>query len=793
MTHTGSTRRWALILAGFLCLLFTPAGAAPPPLASPSPSAISSDIRSALGEVDAAGRLLDAARAQAGRPAVVQKPGEIRALLEEAQTRSAGAALVIEPELALVLARIEKLGPPPTDHAEAPEVLAQRTSLSGSRVVLDSALKRINLIQVEADQIRSALATQAADATAERMNQRTQSPLSPALWGAALQDLPQLGRRFAEVGSELTPDRAARPGLLVTGLVLAIVMVGPGMIALRWLGRRHTGKRSDVDERLRRSAYATWILLVGSIIPALAGTALVVGIEASGVAAPGISLLASGFVVSLVIGAFVVALSNALLLVDTPEWRLARIDTGEARALRPFGWIAAIVIVLATSSDAFITLIKPPATIATALQATIALFCVGLVIGLLIVVGRIRARDDGVGGVNVFYGRLPTLALILLWPASLFILFRGAMGYVVYATETAMWLVWGSVVLLTFYLLARLIDDACRVFFAQQNHLARSARARFGVADNTLLQFGVLLSAGLRLALLLIAGVMLLLPFGAGFTSFVDLFGRLGQGLRIGEIVISPAAVVRAIVVLAVVLAVFRALRHWLTTSYLPTTGLDAAAANSIGVITGYLGVTAAVLWALAAFGVQVQQLAFLVSALSVGIGFGLQAITQNFVSGLILLTERPVRIGDRIKVSDQTGRIARISVRATQIIADDGSRLVVPNSELITKTVQTSAVAPSVVRGEIAVDFDEDLDMVRDTLLKAASAHDTALPSPTPSVFVRAIVDGRILLGWSIATNAAAGDHDRVRGEIWLNVIQQLRARGVTLPRPSSTEEGPP
>ena len=754
----------------------------PAPIVSPS-----AEVRAAVAEVDGAARLLEAARVRAERSNSGIDTDPLIEWLDEARARSAEALLVIDPALALIAARTEQIGTPPTNQTEAPDIVAQRTALESAQAELDSALKRANLIQVEAGQLRDTLVAAKVQAESERMNQRTRSPLSPDLWSAAVRDLPLMADRFAIVRAELTPGDTPRTWVLIASLAFALVLIGPAAIGLRLLGRRVAARRAENDGRLRRSLFAFWMLLVSFLTSAMAAISLIAGLHASGFATGGVALLLSSVIIALFAGAFVVALTEALLLVDRDEWRMVRIDAREARQLRPFGWIAAVAIVMATSSDAFILFVQPPASIATAMQAVIALGCIGLIIALLLVVGRIRASDDGVGGVNVFYGRVPTLALILLWPASLYILYRGAMGFVVWSTEMALWLVWGSVVLLTWYLLARLVDDACRAFFSSQNRLARSAHARFGVKDNTLLQFGVLLSAVLRLMLLIVAGMMLLVPFGAGFTSFVDLFALLGRGVSVGEVEISPAAIVRALIVLFVVLAIFNVGRRWLVESYLPTTALDAGAVNSIGVITGYLGVAAAVLWSLAAFGVQVQQLAFLVSALSVGIGFGLQAITQNFVSGLILLAERPVRIGDRVRLGDQAGRIGRISVRATQIVADDGSRLIVPNSELITKTVETVASAnvdaPEIVRGEITVDLETDLDAVRTLLLAAAQGHAQVRETPAPAAWIGSIHAGLVTLTWSAAVDPGE-DIERVRGEIWLTVIRELRANGIDIRR---------
>ncbi|MCL8396277.1 mechanosensitive ion channel family protein, partial [Pseudomonas aeruginosa] len=135
-----------------------------------------------------------------------------------------------------------------------------------------------------------------------------------------------------------------------------------------------------------------------------------------------------------------------------------------------------------------------------------------------------------------------------------------------------------------------------------------------------------------------------------------------------------------------------------------PKTELDLGARNSVSTVARYVGIIIAVIWALSAMGLQLSKLALLVSALSVGIGFGLQVITQNFVSGLILLAERPVKIGDWVKLGDQEGDIRRISLRSTEIQVGDKSTLIVPNSELVTKTVRNMTMGNN--QGRIQIQF---------------------------------------------------------------------------------------
>ena len=110
---------------------------------------------------------------------------------------------------------------------------------------------------------------------------------------------------------------------------------------------------------------------------------------------------------------------------------------------------------------------------------------------------------------------------------------------------------------------------------------------------------------------------------------------------------------------------------------------------SSVTTLLGYAGGIVVVAFALSALGIGIERIAWVASALSVGIGFGLQAIVQNFVSGLILLAERPVKVGDWVALGDVEGDIRRINVRATEIQMGDRSTVIVPNSEFITKTVR--------------------------------------------------------------------------------------------------------
>ena len=169
----------------------------------------------------------------------------------------------------------------------------------------------------------------------------------------------------------------------------------------------------------------------------------------------------------------------------------------------------------------------------------------------------------------------------------------------------------------------------------------------------------------------------------------------------------------------------------------MPQTRLDAGVRNSVRTIFGYLGVIVAALLAGAQIGLDVQKLALIAGGLSVGIGFGLQTIANNFVSGLILLWERTIRVGDWVVVGAEQGFVRAINARATEIETFDRGSLIVPNSNLVSGVVKNWVHNDRVGRIIVSVNvaYESDVDKVRDLMIAAAKAQDQVLAIPAPSV----------------------------------------------------------
>ena len=201
----------------------------------------------------------------------------------------------------------------------------------------------------------------------------------------------------------------------------------------------------------------------------------------------------------------------------------------------------------------------------------------------------------------------------------------------------------------------------------------------------------------------------------------------LQEGFNIGSFHVIPVQIVTALLAFSLLFAVSDWLKQKVVPVWLNNARVERGAREALITVTGYLGLTISLLVALSIAGVEFANIAIIAGALSVGIGFGLQNIVNNFVSGLILLIERPIRTGDWILVGSTEGFVRKISIRSTQLRTFDGSDIIVPNSELISNQVTNWMLHDSMGRIKIPVGvaYGSDLEKVRDILLAIARQHE--------------------------------------------------------------------
>jgi len=234
-------------------------------------------------------------------------------------------------------------------------------------------------------------------------------------------------------------------------------------------------------------------------------------------------------------------------------------------------------------------------------------------------------------------------------------------------------------------------------------------------------------------------------------TGFEQIRFVLLEGFTVGSLKIIPARILLALIFLSVMLAISSWFRAHLERSWLMRTRMERGAREAMATISGYVGVAIAIILAMSVAGVEFGNLAIIAGALSVGIGFGLQNIVNNFVSGLILLFERPIKTGDWIVVGTTEGYVKRISIRSTQIQTFDQADVIVPNSELISGQVTNLMLRD--VRGRIIVPvgvaYGSDTMLVKSLLLDIAAKNSMVVTdgsSPEPKVLFMAFGDSALL-----------------------------------------------
>lgn len=246
-----------------------------------------------------------------------------------------------------------------------------------------------------------------------------------------------------------------------------------------------------------------------------------------------------------------------------------------------------------------------------------------------------------------------------------------------------------------------------------------------------------LLRGFLKVALLLGTGVAVYFFWGGSVEGFRILSHVFHATADVGGFQISLARLVEAVVAVGVLMGISALIRRFLETQIFPNTPLDRGMRLAINSFIHYVLMGIAMLMVIEAFGVATESIKWFAGFVGVGVGFGMQAIVNNLASGIIILIERPVKPGDRVKVGDIEGEVTRVSVRATVIRSLDNIETIVPNSEFIGQAVTNWSFTDTNVRLHIPVGvaYGSDVKRVRDALMTVAQKHRLVLKRPGPEV----------------------------------------------------------
>jgi small-conductance mechanosensitive channel len=305
------------------------------------------------------------------------------------------------------------------------------------------------------------------------------------------------------------------------------------------------------------------------------------------------------------------------------------------------------------------------------------------------------------------------------------------------------------------------------------------------------------ITTGTRIMILL--GVAIVAILGIGFLAYEEilpLFGNLRTDiikilnrpyLTIGGLNITPVFLIKTFVFLTLLRMFSGMIRRFMEDRVLVRTSLNAGQQYAFAQITAYLVFLFGLLIGLQWAGVNMSSLVIVGGALGIGIGFGLQNIANNFVSGIVLLMERPIQVGDRVEVGNTNGDVVRIAARSTWIRTNDNVVMIIPNSEFINSHVTNWTANDRQVRFPVplGVSYKSDPEVVRDLLMEIADKHPDVLKVPPPEVLFTGFGDSSLNFVLNVWTVTRVQYPRFLASELYFMMFKAFKEHGIEIPFP--------
>ncbi len=698
-----------------------------------------------IARLEAIGRAVDAGAS----------PEEMASLEEETARYAAAAANLAALIQPLLQSRQRRLEPfltseetPDATPAGSGELQSLRADLEAEIDALNSLLRQVEVLRVRAIEELAHISSARRAALAANLLVRTPSILSPDLWLSAV---PSSERVFFAVSMEIAAwidlirERKGWGGLL---LLFAAITLSVFIIfrLRRWLLKRSFRDPSIFRPSLLARTRAGLATILNATMPLIIGFIAVLAVlHALDLATPGIERIFNGLAGAALAIAFASGLARGLLSLDLPQWRVIGYPDAAARRITTafigFGVVFAagyLLISLVALDDQSERL------------DLLAGGLFSLAIGAFSIVGlralslenrREAHRTSKNASGTVARDTMPPMMasfVIVVWVATLISIAAPLLGYIPLGQFVALQIVWTIVVVQITRLTATFIVELLRAAVTQNSRYAPKLANSLGISGSGLEQLGVVAAGIGKLAIYVVAIILLLLPWGLSSGDLNLFLQRLIDGFSVGSAHISFAAIFTALIIFVLGFLGTRGTKRWLERELLSRSSLDIGLKASISTIFGYVGLVLTFIVGVSFAGIDLSSVALVAGALSVGIGLGLQGIVNNFVSGIVLMAERPIKVGDWVVVGQDQGIVKRISVRSTEIATFDNCSVIIPNSDLISGVVQNwmhndlmgRVVVP------VGVAYASDPEKVKELLLRCARAHANVLERPEPQVF---------------------------------------------------------
>ncbi len=678
---------------------------------------------------------------------------QLAKVVSEARAESAAAKGDIE----TTNQYLQALGPPPAagEPPEVPEVAQQRKQLNDALAKQKARQAQADYAMSRASELQDQLARLFRADFVAVLLERWSSPLLPSVAGPALRELGAAIMAFVRAPidwyANLPAEQSSQILLQWRMLFLAAALIAG--LSLRRIGLHRFGPDTDlVDPGYTRRFAAAVATAVGEgVLPAALLFAMQLRIRTHSTLISGLPAdVLAGTCQSLIVVTLITAFSAAILRPKLPSWRLTTLTTAASRRLhRCIVLLGGIFAIDLFFRDTATNISISDNAKSLYLFVAVSAYALGLVLltrpsvweveGPAASAKTTRIEGDAPSGaapapaatsVRARRWRIGREVIAVVAIASAVAAGAGYSRLGLYFTYN---LVVSAITLGGLYLLRGLLRETLELLAKRKWLHALDVFPHW-------LQPGTL-HAWIRALLdplLVLAGIYLIAPdWGLPREEASRWLGSFLAGFTIGGVTISILDIALAIVVFSATVVLTRLARKTLADNILPRTNIDLGVRNSIAVGIGYLGFLAAALMAAGVLGLGMSNLAIVAGALSVGIGFGLQNIVNNFVSGLILLVERPLQVGDWVVIGDKQGYVKRINVRATEIETFERASIIVPNSEVLSSALINWTHKNTLGRTEVRVGvaYGTETRKVKEILLRCAEAHPEVAQWPKPFV----------------------------------------------------------
>jgi potassium efflux system protein len=668
-----------------------------------------------------------------------------RSALTKLKGEADSTAKLLDQPQADVAAQVTQLGPPPAEGvAEAPEVAQQRKLLNDRAALLLGLRKQLELLGVEADQHMSRLSAIERDQFLNRVFAYEESILDPRMWWAALTAASMFALRLLNLVAQWWRSVAAEANfsvLAVTFLFMAIAALAVSRLRRIFRGLlspslAEPGQEGQPPSQVRRLwhgifSFLQWV--IGTFVVVLIG---MIGLDASSLMTSQLEMLLKNAVDMLMNMVLYGGAAYMVCQPSRPHARLVAIDGFAARNLVLIITLASLISGMGRALTDIATSLSIPVSFAVGVSALSATALVALIALALTIIRREANKDIAKGESTYllvwFLKFTPIIWFLLIIAVAALVFGYIALGLFIAGNilESAML----AVILGVLHAFAHAIADAAGNSVSRTGLLLRriSGWTEEGIS-RALLVYRTIVDIGTSVVAILGLGAL----WAVSLVDFATLVSQAATGFKVGNISISPGSLLAGLVILLLGIVITRYVTNWLQGRVLSATKLDKGAQDSIRTSAGYAGYALAAAIALSAAGVNFSSLALVAGALGVGIGLGLQQIVTNFVSGLILLAERPIRIGDWVVTAAGEGIVKRINVRATEIETFDRSSIIIPNSNFIINPVRNWTLRDTIghFTVQVAVSYDGKPDEIVKTLLDIAGSHPKLMRHPGPDV----------------------------------------------------------